>query len=489
MQPNILIMMTDQQRFDSLKAYGASFAKTPNLDRLASEGVCFERCYVNNPICTPSRASLWTGKEVPGHSVFQVYDNLPKDEVLFSEHLQGLGYQTALIGKLHVSSVPEESEHRHPHDGFDVYEPCIECSAKMEAPYQSYAQWLKERDPDMYKQRLEHGRGIKHIPRELHFSHWATERAMAFMEETDSDKPFFCMMSLFEPHDPYDLYPPDMFDALDPDEIPSPTPANENEPSELKRERNRNYLGTVSEKSEAELKELRCGYHRAIAYTDQEVGRVISFLEEKGLRDNTLVIFLSDHGDMLGDHGLLGKGGYFYDPCVRVPLLMRWPDHLPTGAQTDALVQPHDLAATVLSAAGMPHNQLKNLIPAAKDLLPVAAGKEKEGHDTVICLYRDTGVDRNRQYPDPPLHCAMIRDDQWKLNVYHTRDGEQGELFDMLNDPMERHNLWNNPVAQEPQERLRNALEKWYQQYAQELAQGRRGTESRLTGTVPVNTT
>ncbi|MBN1557414.1 MAG: sulfatase-like hydrolase/transferase [Lentisphaerae bacterium] len=484
-QPNILILMTDQQRYDSLGCYGAEFAKTPNLDRVAGEGACFEHCIINNPVCTPSRASLWTGKELPGHGVYRLYDNLPKDEVLFSERLRALGYQTGLIGKLHVSSLPLESEERHPHDGFDVYEPCIEGCLFMEAPYQSYARWLEEHNRDLYARLLREARGVKHIPRAFHFSHWAAERTIHFLRNRDPDRPFFCMMSLFDPHNPYDLYPPDLETLFRRDAIPPPLPANENEPAELRRERARCYLGPFASQSPDEIGEMRRGYHTAIAYADHEHGRVLDALEREGLKDNTLVIFVSDHGDMMGDHGLLVKGAYFYDPCTRVPLLMRWPARLPAGARPRAVVQPHDLAATVLAAAGAPFEQIDAWMPAARDLLPLARGAVSAVHDYAVCLYRNTSIDSKRRYPDPPLHAAMIRDERWKLNVYHAAEGDQGELFDMRADPLERSNLWDDPAAAGERARLRAALDAWYTRYADGLAAGSRGGETRLAPPPP----
>ena len=119
---NILLIMTDQQRWDSLGCYGTPGVHTPNLDRLAASGRRYDRCYVNGTICTPSRASLWTGKHLPGHGVFALHDCLPEDEILFPERLRDAGYATALFGKLHVSGHVREVERRHPHDGFDVYE-------------------------------------------------------------------------------------------------------------------------------------------------------------------------------------------------------------------------------------------------------------------------------------------------------------------------------------------------------------------------------
>jgi len=122
--PNILLIMTDQQRFDSLPCYGAQAIKTPNFARITQQGVVFDDCYVNATICTPSRASLLTGKSVMGHGVDRLYDILPQAEVLFPKRLQQAGYQTALVGKLHVSSLHFEANHRNKNDGFDLYEWC-----------------------------------------------------------------------------------------------------------------------------------------------------------------------------------------------------------------------------------------------------------------------------------------------------------------------------------------------------------------------------
>ena len=124
-RPNILLLMTDQQRWDSLSCYGGEVVATPNLDELASEGARFENCYCNAPICTPSRSSIMTGKELPGHGVYRLHDLMPQEERLFPELLQEHGYRTGLFGKLHVSGRVHEAEHRHPHDGFDEYDWCI----------------------------------------------------------------------------------------------------------------------------------------------------------------------------------------------------------------------------------------------------------------------------------------------------------------------------------------------------------------------------
>jgi len=141
-RPNILLLMTDQQRYDSLGCTGADWVQTPNLDRLAAEGVVFDNHYASNPICTPSRASLMTGRSLPGHGVYKLHDILPEDQILFSRRLQQRGYHTALYGKLHVSGRIYEASRRHPQDGFDSYEWCLESMLSMDSPFNGYAPWL-----------------------------------------------------------------------------------------------------------------------------------------------------------------------------------------------------------------------------------------------------------------------------------------------------------------------------------------------------------
>jgi arylsulfatase A-like enzyme len=134
-QPNILLLMTDQQRFDALSCYGCQAVKTPNLDRLATEGALFERCYSPSPICTPTRASLLTGKHVPGHGVYKLHDVLPDNEVMLPKRLQARGYETALVGKLHVSGLWHETGQRHPNDGFEHYHWCIDPGLNFDSPF------------------------------------------------------------------------------------------------------------------------------------------------------------------------------------------------------------------------------------------------------------------------------------------------------------------------------------------------------------------
>ncbi len=448
-QPNILMIMTDQQRFDSLGCYGADWIDTPNLDRLAGEGMLFETCYVNNPVCTPSRASMFTGKHILDHGVRRLHDVLPEEEVLFPKHLQEMGYTTALFGKLHVSGRMYEEKKRHPGDGFDIYEWCMEASISMDSPLNGYSRWLKEKSPEFHAKLNEQKRGLKYIPREYHMTHWAAERTIDFIETREDDSPFFCMMSVFDPHNPYDDFPAEYRDRVDLEKMPKPTVQDwerNHSISGLAQEQQDGYLGAFNDFTDEDLQEMRVGYYSSIALLDDEVGQVLDALERAGKAENTLVIFLSDHGDMLGDHGLLVKGAYFYDPCVKVPLIMRQPGTVPQGIRSTALVQPHDIAATILTAAGMDEDQIHGLMPDSLDI----RNAEAEAHETAVCAYRETGICNTGRYFDPVINATMITDGSSKLNVYYPQIGSsnpvEGQFFDLDNDEAEVNDLWEVPL-------------------------------------------
>jgi arylsulfatase len=456
--PNVLLIMTDQQRFDSLSAYGFGAGHTPNLDALAAEGATFERAYATNPICSPSRASLLSGLTPPEHGVYRLYDVLPDDVTLISERLRRVGYQTALIGKLHVSSMHAEAEARHPNDGFDRYEWCNEGCVRMDSPHHAYGAWLREVNPAFGRDLERLGRGVTHHPAEVHFSTWAAERTIAFLQEAERDRPFFCLMSLFDPHNPYDAHPASAAEGIDAAAIPAPIPAGGGwEPEALRRERREGYFGDAAGIDAEAVATLRRDYHASIAFADRQIGRVLQALEASGRAESTLVIFTSDHGDMLGDHGLFVKGAFFFDPSVRVPLLMRYPGVIAPGTRYGGVVQLHDLAATIASAAGIDAAVWRGWMPDARDLLP-AAMEGVRVRDAAVCWYRDSGISQRGAWV-PPLHGTMIVEGDVKLNVYFgASGGVEGELYDLARDPFERVNAWDDPARAADKARLLSRL-------------------------------
>jgi arylsulfatase A-like enzyme len=430
-----------------------------------------------------------TGKHLPGHGVYRLYDVLPENEVLFPEHLRQAGYRTALFGKLHVSGRIAEAGGRHPNDGFETYEWCMEPSIELDSPLNAYSRWLKERYPECLDKLRRLGRGFKHVPRECHMTRWAAERTIDFIRSSGDD-PFFCMMSVFDPHNPYDDFPEEMGKAIDPSRLPRLLPQDEERggiPSEIERERKHSYLGDAAGITIQATDEMRRGYYASVALIDLEVGRVLAQLEASGKTDNTLVIFVSDHGDMLGDHGLYVKGAYFYEACTKVPLILRWPKGF-QGMRTrhlSALVQPHDLAATILRAAGISEELVSARMPESRDLTGLIRGETDSVHPYVVCAYRNSGISDSGDYWTPPIHATMIRTDTHKMSYFH-RDGDgqgssdetpPGQLFDMNTDPHERQNLWNDLDAETERTRHLSLLIDW--EAAQERQHGSRGGDAR----------
>lgn len=465
-QPNILFIMTDQQRTDSLGCYGSTCIKTPHIDQLAAKGTLFDHCYANNTICTPSRASLFTGKHLPGHGVYQVYDQLPDSEKLFPHTLQEAGYQTALFGKLHVSGRTFEKDRRNKRDGFEIYEHGIN-PYEVTGLYNSYGDWLKERHPGVYERIRQQKRGAGHIEAEAHFTAWAAERTVDFIKHRRDGRPFFCYMSVLDPHDPYGSYPLECADRVDAERIPEPRGKGDGPLTRAHRaEHEHNYLGGYDGYTREDIMKMRLGYHAAVAFVDEQVGKVVAALKEAGIWDNTAIVFTSDHGDMLGDHGVLVKGATFFDEATKVPLIVRLPGQT-TGKRVASIVQLHDLAATMLGLAGVDPQTIAADMPDSRPLpgLHDADGREERARDYAVCLYRNSGISDQKRHFDPPIHGSMLRTNRFKLTVYHdgadSPEQPAGELYDMANDPSEQINLWFDPGMLQVKQQLVLQLTNW----------------------------
>ena len=450
-RPNILFICTDQQRYDALGCYGNAHIQTPTIDGLADEGVLFEQCYVQSPVCAPSRASLMTGRYPHNHGLWANGVALPEHQPLVTRALADGGYDCGLIGKMHLAAAFDgRTEHRFD-DGFRFYQWAHDPSHR--SPENAYRRWLGERFPELYARAIGGGPRQRHqvgafddMPTEAHLSHWTAEQAIAFLAtERDPDKPFFLQVNFYDPHHPF-VAPREYLDRYDPATLPDPigTPGELDTKPAIQREASAaSYAGHArgfAEHSSDEIREIIRAYYAMVSLIDDETKRILGQLDALGLRDDTVVIFTSDHGEMLGDHALLLKGPMLYEGAVRVPLIVRWPGHLPPGERRREIVEWIDLCATFTALAGLP------AIPGnqGRDLLPLArgdAGAEPRGW--AICEYLNSG------HPyDPPVFLTMLRRDHYKLIVEHgapaTSRTRTGELYDLADDPDELRNRWDD---------------------------------------------
>ena len=249
-------------------------------------------------------------------------------------------------------------------------------------------------------------------------------------------------MSLFDPHNPYEDYPLAMASRVDRARIPDPI-ARENLPDCAIRERDGSYLGT--DFSPELIRDMRFGYAASIAFADQEIGKVLATLDDCGIADDTLVIFVSDHGDSLGDHGLMAKGVALYEPVTNVPLIIRWPGHVPAGQSCGLLAQAHDIARTCCAAAGIAPPR-DGGFDTGLNLVDLANG-EGPRREFAVTAYRNSGINRENAYWQPPMMATSVRGPGEKLIVYASGDAVEYEFFDLVSDPREQFNRFDDPTC------------------------------------------
>ncbi len=433
MPPNILWICTDQQRFDTIHALNNPHINTPNLDRLVAEGVAFTHAFCQSPICTPSRASFLTGMYPSSvHGCMNGNDKWAEAAPLVTKLLADVGYTCGLAGKLHLAGAQGRTEPRPNDDGYAVFHWSHGVHDQWPPGQHAYADWLREQGHDLGKM-LENPAAI---PPELHQTTWCTDRALDFIETTGQH--WLMSVNVFDPHVPFD--PPQPYlDRYVVDDMPGPL-FRESDLEAQARLNNIDFQNPARRPEQFNAQWIQAAYYAMIELIDDNVGRMLDALERTGQRENTVVIFMSDHGEMLGDHGLVAKGCRFYEGLVRVPLIMSWPGHFPTGTVSNALVELTDIAPTLLEIAEQP-------IPAqmqGQSLLPILNGSTAphQHRDFVRCeYYRALNPSARPEFNG--TYATMLRDTRYKLVVYHGH--EIGELFDLETDPGEFKNLWNQP--------------------------------------------
>jgi arylsulfatase A-like enzyme len=410
----------------------------------------------------------------------------PDDEVLVSSLFAEAGYQCGLVGKLHLSRA-DVLERRPTNDGYHYYKWSHHPNPDYPEGH-DYADWLlaKGVDPIELYGRLSGAVGAG-VPDELHQTTWCTERTIDFVTQ-NQDTPWFININPFDPHPPFDP-PPEYLSRYSPEELDPPVfresdmehqklfaaidqqtreavnPFLPSEPGDGTTGVARGDLGSIPPKN-YDPRLVKACYYAMIEKIDQSVGEILDALEATEQRENTVVIFTSDHGELLGDHGLIYKGCRFYEPLVHVPLIISWPGHFASDVRSPALVELVDLAPTVMQACGLTipyYVQGRSLLPLLQN--PAACPTHKEH---VVSEYH--GAIGGGRMPDQ-THGIMVFDGHHKICVYQGH--EIGEVYDLEKDPNEFENLWDDEGSRALKARL---LERSLQAYLQTITPGVRRT-------------
>ena len=442
-QPNILWICTDQQRYDTIGALNNPQAHTPNIDKLVASGVAFERAFCQSPICTPSRGSFLTGMYPSSiHGCFNGNEYWDEAAPLVTALLADAGYDCALAGKLHLAGTHGRIEPRPKHDGYRLFHWSHDPEDQWETGH-AYADWITQQGQSLGELR----KTPHEIPPALHQTTWCSDRAIDFIEADHDGKPWLMSVNIFDPHEPFD--PPQPYlDRYETESLSGPL-FRESDLAAQAKLAAIDFQTPCRRPEDFNAKWIQAAYYAMIELIDDNVGRMLEALERTGQRENTIVIFMSDHGEMLGDHGLLQKGCRFYEGLVRVPLIVSWPGQFLAGVRRQALVELMDIAPTLLELAGLPipeRMQGRSLTSLLSK--PDAADAHRE---FVRCEYYDA-INAEFNEPFTGSYATMLRDERHKLIVYHGHG--IGELFDLDADPGEFDNLWDDPAWQETKTRL-----------------------------------
>lgn len=454
-RPNILWICTDQQRADTLGCTGNPWVHSPNLDRLGAEGRVFSRAFSQSPVCTPSRAAFLTGRYPRTCRGRQNGADLPDHEVLVTRVLADAGYRCGLAGKLHLracnpDAIGQNAVEQRLDDGYSDFH-WSHHSGSMQPAKNDYWRWLRARALDYHRKPIHESPCVAcAMTPETSQTAWCADTACHFIEaHADDPKPWLFSVNVFDPHHAFDAPREMLMPYLDRlDDIPLPdylegelrdkphwqTYDHENGGYGL----DRRFIWRDMSARDHRL--VRASYWAMCDLIDRYVGTLLHALETTGQRERTMVIFTSDHGEMLGDHGIYLKGPFLYDCAINVPLIIAWPGVIEPG-RSDALVELLDLPQTILDAASLPHHPGMQ----GKSLWPMLQGRRTTAshRDDVYCEYYNACNGHNGD--GRPAMLTMVRTKTHKLVVAH---GEHtGELYDLENDPREWHNLWNDPAA------------------------------------------
>lgn len=495
-QPNILFIHTDQQRTDTMGCYGNELIKTPNIDEFAKSAVTFTNAHCSHPLCSPSRATWITGEYIHSHGLWRNGTALDPNRENVVKSLAENGYGTCVVGKAHLvpynadQKIFAESMHLDnmvcnptPEECWDYWK-----NNKFENGYYGYNDvrlalghgdygmsgghyglWVHENHPDklpLFKR--ENGKSEdtsfdawkSKVPLEVHSTTWITDQVDEYIS-SHKDSPWFLSIGFQEPHPPFQ--PPEPYcDMYNPEDMPDPIGSiedfGENLPEHIRHYITRDGITNISLKR---IKEILALYYGMMTLVDDAVGRILKSLEDNGLSEDTLVVFTSDHGDWMGDHGLNRKGGVHITGLTQIPMIIRWPGVSKSGLRVDSVASQVDLAATFYDVAGLrPHftNQ-------GKSLRKVLSGEISKNREYALiehcheCYHQDGKYENNMfshlpveerkdivqrniiNHTEEDMFMKTIVTDTYRFTMAPTYDG-YGELYNHVTDPKEEHNLY-----------------------------------------------
>lgn len=443
-QPNVLLLMTDQQRWDAVGCSGNSAIDTVNIDALSTDGTIFTAAYSATPSCVPARASLMTGMDAWHTGILGMGPGQPPCGNLSNtlpEVLSAAGYHTQGVGKMHF--LPQRSL-----QGF--HSTVLDESRRVFDPGFSsdYAQWFERNKPGDVG-RYDHGIDFNswmarpyHLPEHLHATNWTANEAIRALQHRDPTRPFFLKASFARPHSPYDP-PPYYFDMYAERDLP---PAAVGEWASIHDVPGTDPNAWQGRRSSDEIHRARAGYYGSVTHIDHQIGRITRYLRDQRLYDETLIIFTSDHGDMLGDHNLWRKT-YAYEGSAHVPLIVRLPASMrgDVAAQSSRPVALQDIMPTILDAVGAS-------IPSTVDgrsLMQLFRGDESE--------WREYIHGEHSMCYDVSAEMQYLTDGRWKY-IWFPRTGRE-QLFDLSVDPYECDEITDVAALEPWRRRLVDILE------------------------------
>lgn len=465
--PNILLILTDQQRLSACSPYGDTVCQTPALDRLAQEGILFRNAYTSCPLCSPARATIHTGLFPHSHgvtsnvqqlgcSIHQLTDTPDR----LPRRLQQAGYSTGWAGKWHLGDQHTEVFHTPstPSLPSDMGYEGIDTPGHGGdgAGYPAYRQWLKQKhgisDYQLKEwteetEPLRKGIGELDLPFEATVPAWLVEQTMERIDQFETeDRPWFMNLNFWGPHGPY--HATKEYLALYRDH-PIPPWTNFHWPARNQAGAHHYKIHWDEQITDWSPWETTVRYYYArMTMIDAQIGRLIDWLEESGRLDNTVIIFSSDHGDAIGSHGgLWDKGFHHFEETQRIPMILRLPEKQHAGTVHEELTSLTDIYPTILDAANAPAPSYK---PHGQSLLSLIQNPQQEWRDSVGCEFLGLG--------SVPMNLRTIR---WKNYKYGYNMSWPEELYDLQADPGETNNLAENPSFESTLIACRKRLEQW----------------------------